>query len=86
MLTLALVVGIAGYAVSYFVRGVASGVLWFGGYGLLLLADGAVRLLLVLPLFLVASPAVAAVAIAAAAIGGAVAPLLTRAWRRGAGA
>ena len=84
VLTLALVVGIAGYGVSYFVRGVASGVLWFDGYGLLLLADGAVRLLLVLPLFFVASAAVAAGAIAAAAIGGAVAPLLTRAWRRGA--
>ena len=84
VLTLALVVGIAGYGVSYFVRGVASGVLWFDGYGLLLLADGAVRLLLVLPLFFVTSAAVAAGAIAAAAIGGAVAPLLTRAWRRGA--
>lgn len=85
VLTLALAAGIAGYGVSYFVRGVASGLLWFDGYGLLLLADGAVRLLLVLPLFLVASPAVAAGAIAAAAIGGALAPLVTRAWQDGAG-
>jgi O-antigen/teichoic acid export membrane protein len=83
VLTLALAFGVAGYGASYFVRGIASGLLWFDGYGILLFADGAVRLLLVLPLFIVVSPALAAGAIAAAALGGAVAPLLTRTWRSG---
>src|SRR5215210_2180569 len=78
VLTVALIAGLAGYAVSYFARGLAGGVRWFGGYGLVLLADGALRLLLALPLLFVASPTVAAVAIAAAAAGGAVVPLLPR--------
>jgi O-antigen/teichoic acid export membrane protein len=71
------VVGVAGYGASYFVRGLVGGVRWFEGYGQLLLADGAIRLLIALPLVFVASPTVAAVAIAAAAGGGAVAPLLS---------
>jgi O-antigen/teichoic acid export membrane protein len=54
------------------------GVRWFGGYGLVLLADGAVRVLLALPLLFIASETVAAIAIAAAAASGAVAPLLSR--------
>jgi O-antigen/teichoic acid export membrane protein len=77
-LTLALVAGLAGYALSYFARGLAGGVRWFGGYGLVLLADGGVRLLLALPLFIWASTTLAGVAIAAAAVGGALAPLLSR--------
>lgn len=77
-LTIALMAGLAGYAVSYFARGVAGGVRWFGGYGLVLLADGAIRMLVAMPLIFIASPTVAAVAIAAAAIGGAVAPLASR--------
>jgi O-antigen/teichoic acid export membrane protein len=77
-LTVALIVGLAGYAASYFARGVAGGVRWFGGYGLVLLADGAIRVLVALPLIFVASPTVAAVAIAAAAGAGAVAPLCSR--------
>ena len=76
-LTAALVAGIAGYGASYFARGLLGGVRWFGGYGLLLLADGAIRLVVALPLLFVASAPVAAVAIAAAAIGGAVAPLFS---------
>ncbi|MDX6668572.1 MAG: hypothetical protein QOK04_1952 [Solirubrobacteraceae bacterium] len=48
-LTAALAVGIAGYGLSLFVRGVMGGLRWFGGYGILLLADGAIRLALVLP-------------------------------------
>jgi len=86
--TVALVVGLLGYGLSYFARGLLGGVRWFGGYGLLLLADGGIRMALALPLLLVASPAIAAVAIAAAAAGGAVAPLLSsgrRALRRIAG-
>ena len=42
-LTVALIVGLAGYGASYFARGLAGGVRWFGGYGLVLLADGAIR-------------------------------------------
>ena len=48
----------------------------------MLLADGAIRFVLALPLLIVASQTVAAVAIAAAAAGGAVAPLFSR--KRGA--
>ena len=48
----------------------------------MLLADGAIRFVLALPLLFVASPTVAAVAIAAAAAGGALAPLFSR--KRGA--
>ena len=64
VLTVALIAGVAGYAASYFARGLLGGVRWFGGYGLLLLADGAIRLIVALPLVLFASPAVAAAAIA----------------------
>ena len=84
VLTVALIAGLVGYAISYFARGLAGGVRWFGGYGLVLLADGAIRLLVALPLLFVASQTVAAVAIAAAAVGGALAPLFSR--RRGAAA
>jgi O-antigen/teichoic acid export membrane protein len=78
VLTVALIAGIAGYALSYFARGLTGGVQWFGGYGLVLLADGAIRFVLALPLLFVASPTIAAVAIAAAAGGGALAPLVSR--------
>jgi O-antigen/teichoic acid export membrane protein len=78
VLTVALLAGVAGYAASYFARGLVGGVRWFGGYGLVLLADGAIRLVLAVPLLFVASPTVAAVAIAAAAGGGALAPLFSR--------
>ena len=77
-LTVALVAGLAGYALSYFARGLAGGVRWFGGYGLVLLADGGIRLLVALPLLVWASTTLAAIAIAAAAVGGALAPLLSR--------
>ena len=77
-LTLALAVSILGYCLSYLVRGVVGGLRWFGGYGVLLLADGGVRLLVALPLVFIASPGVAAAAVALAAIGGAIAPLMAR--------
>lgn len=94
ILTAMLIVGIAGYGLSYFVRGVVGGHRWYAGYGVLLLADGAVRLALVLPLFAIASVSLAGAALAAAAVAGAVAPLLLRDGRglfaplrdRGAGA
>jgi len=75
-LTVALAAAVVGYAASYYVRGVLSGMQRFGSYGALLLADGAVRVVVLLPLVFVASPAVAAVAIVAAAWGGAFAPRL----------
>jgi O-antigen/teichoic acid export membrane protein len=78
ILTVALIAGLAGYALSYFARGLAGGVQWFGGYGLVLLFDGAIRFALALPLLVVASQTVAAVAIAAAAFGGALGPLVSR--------
>jgi O-antigen/teichoic acid export membrane protein len=78
VLTAALVLGLIGYAGSYFARGLVGGVRWFGGYGLVLLADGAVRVALALPLLVIASETVAAVAIAVAAASGAVAPLLSK--------
>jgi O-antigen/teichoic acid export membrane protein len=77
-LTVALVAGVVGYALSYFARGLAGGVRWFGGYGLVLLADGGVRLIIALPLLVWASTTIAGIAIAAAAVGGALAPLLSR--------
>ena len=64
-LTVALIVGLAGYGASYFVRGLVGGVRWYGGYGLVLLADGAVRVVIALPLLFFASPTLAAIAIAA---------------------
>jgi O-antigen/teichoic acid export membrane protein len=85
-MTVALAVGIVGYGLSFLVRGLVSGLRWFGGYGSLLLADGGVRLALALPLLAVASPSLAAAAVAAAALGGAAVPFLQRTWavrRRG---
>jgi O-antigen/teichoic acid export membrane protein len=76
MLTAMLIAGIAGYGASYFVRGLVGGQRWYAGYGVLLLADGGVRLALALPLFVLASSSLAAAALAAAAVGGALAPLV----------
>ena len=77
-LTACLLASVAAYALSYYVRGVSSGLQWFGGYGVLLLVDGAARMIIVAPLLLVASPPVAAVAIVGAALLGPVVPLLSR--------
>lgn len=76
LLTAMLLVGVAGYGASYFVRGVIGGRRWYAGFGVLLLTDGLVRVLLVLPLFVWASTSLAGAALAAAAIAGAAAPLL----------
>ena len=75
-LTAAFVVGVLAYGVSYVVRGVLGGTRWFGGYAVVLLADGALRLLVAAPLLVVGSKGIAAAAVAAAGIGGAVAPLV----------
>jgi O-antigen/teichoic acid export membrane protein len=76
VLMAALVVGVLSYGLSYLVRGVLGGLRWFGGYAVVLLADGGFRMMIALPLFLVSSHAVAAAAVAAAGIGGAVAPIV----------
>jgi O-antigen/teichoic acid export membrane protein len=76
LLTAMLVVGIAGYGASYFMRGLVGGQRWYAAYGQLLLIDGGVRLVLVLPLLIWASSSLAAVATAAAAVAGAFGPWL----------
>ena len=86
VLTVALIAGLAGYALSYFVaRRSSAAFSWFGGYGLVLLADGAIRVRRSRSRCC-SSPrqTVAAVAIAAAAAGGAVAPLSLAAAARAA--
>lgn len=74
-LTALLVAGVAFYGLSYVVRGLVGGVLWFNGYGINLLADGLGRLVLALPLLVVASRTSAGVAIAGAGLAGALVPL-----------
>ncbi|HWH96200.1 MAG TPA: hypothetical protein VNT03_20225 [Baekduia sp.] len=81
VLTAMLILGIAGYGASYFVRGVIGGRRAYRAYGILLLADGFARLLLVVPLFFLASSSLAAAALAAAAVAGAVVPLIVREGR-----
>ena len=71
-----LLAGIAFYGLSYIVRGLVGGALWFDGYGINLLADGGARLAFGLSLLIVASRHAAGAAIAAAGLIGAVAPLL----------
>jgi O-antigen/teichoic acid export membrane protein len=71
-----LVVGIGFYGLSYVVRGLLGGVLWFDGYGINLVADGLGRVLLALPLLFAASQGAAGVAIAGAGLLGALAPLV----------
>lgn len=84
LMTVALWAGIAGYAISYYVRGLLSGLEDLGDYGLLLLVDGAARVAFAVPLVAVASPAVAAIAIVAAALGGPLAVHVAARRRRGA--
>jgi O-antigen/teichoic acid export membrane protein len=79
-MTAALFGGIAGYGIAYVVRGVCAGARWFGGYSAILIVDAVVRLVVALPLLVVASTTCAGVACAAAGIAGALAPLL---WSRG---
>lgn len=74
-LTAMLVAGIAGYGLQYVARGILGGLRWFRGLSGIHLGDGAIRLLVALPLLTFASKDVAAAALAAAGIGGAVVPL-----------
>jgi len=71
----ALLVGLAAYGVAYVLRGVCAGVGWFNGYALLLVADGAARLVVILPLVVVASRDLAAAAMVAAAVASVVLPV-----------
>jgi hypothetical protein len=64
----ALLVALAAYGVAYLLRGLCAGLGWFSGYALLLVTDGAARLLVVLPLLAVASRDLAAAAMVAAAV------------------
>ena len=80
-----LVAGVVAYAAAYLIRGLLGGIRWFGGYGICLLADSVVRLVIAAPLIVVASRFTAGVAVVAAGVGGALAPLLLgRARLRGA--
>ena len=74
-LTALLLAGIVAYGISYIVRGIVGGVRWFGGYGLVLTADGVARLAVAAPLLLVASTQLAGGAMVAAGLAGAVVPL-----------
>ncbi len=76
LFTAALLVGVVVYGAAYVLRGICGGAGWFRGYALLLVADGATRLAVVVPLVVVASRDLAAAAVAAAAAGGLIAPLL----------
>ncbi|HEY8192461.1 MAG TPA: hypothetical protein VIF36_00925 [Gaiellaceae bacterium] len=69
-MTAMLLVGIVFYGGAYVTRGLLAGTRWFPGYGLGLVADSALRLLVALPLVVVASQDLAAAAIAAAGLGG----------------
>lgn len=74
-MTAMLLVGIAFYGGAYVARGLLAGTRWFPGYGLGLVADSVVRLLVAAPLLVFASTDLAAAAIAAAGLGGLVVPL-----------
>ncbi len=69
-MTAMLLVGIVFYGGAYVTRGLLAGTRWFPGYGLGLVADSAVRLLVAAPLVVFASRDLAAAAIAAAGLGG----------------
>lgn len=73
-----LLAGIGAYAAQYLVRGLLGGLRWFNGYAICLVADGAARVLVALPLLFVASQSVAGAALVAAALGGALVPVLYR--------
>jgi O-antigen/teichoic acid export membrane protein len=71
-----LVFGIVSYGLAYAVRGVVAGIRWFNGYALALMADAIVRLLVVLPLLLVASGWIAGIAVVSAGLAGVIVPLV----------
>ena len=74
--TASLILGLAAYGIAYVLRGVFAGAGWFKGYALLLVSDGAVRVVVVVPLLFVASRDLAAAAMVAAAVGSVALPVL----------
>lgn len=92
LLTGMLMAGVAIYGATHLVRGLAGGLRWFNGYGLLLLVDAVARLAIAAPLVLVASTGVAAAAVVLAGLAAAVVTLavgrtrLRAALARGGGA
>jgi O-antigen/teichoic acid export membrane protein len=75
-MTALLICGIVFYGGSYFVRGLLGGTMWFNGYGINVVAEGAARLVVAAPLLFFASKGLAGVAVIAAGLGGAVVPML----------
>jgi O-antigen/teichoic acid export membrane protein len=75
-MTAMLCAGVVAYALSYLVRGFLGGTRWFAGYSLGLMADAVARIIVAVPLILVASKLVAASAIVAAGVAGALVPLV----------
>ncbi len=75
VMTALLVAGVVFYGASFLVRGLVGGVMWFDGYGVNVLADATSRLLIGLPLLVLASKDLAALAVVCAGLGGALAPL-----------
>lgn len=75
-MTAMLLAGIVFYGGAYVARGLLAGTRWFPGYGLGLVADSVVRLIVAAPLVVFASQDLAAAAIAAAGLGGLVVPLV----------
>lgn len=70
-----LVAGIVVYGLAYLMRGLAGGMGWFAGFGLLLVTDGIVLFSLAVPLAIFA-PDLLPLAVVAAGLSGAVAPLV----------
>jgi O-antigen/teichoic acid export membrane protein len=83
VLAVMLGVGVACYGISYVVRGVLGGLMWFTGYGINLLADGLARFVLALPLLMFPTRAVAAGAVVGAGLAGAIVPLVAGRGRIG---
>ena len=75
VMTAMLVFGVVVYGVSYLVRGAAAGTCWFHGYALALLGDGVMRILIAVPLIVLASQNLAAAAVGIAAIAAVVVPV-----------
>jgi O-antigen/teichoic acid export membrane protein len=75
VLTAMFFAGVALYGAVYLVRGLLSGSRWFGGYGLILVADAVARLAIAAPLVVFASEHLAAVAAVGAATAGILVPL-----------
>jgi O-antigen/teichoic acid export membrane protein len=75
-MTAMLLAGIVFYGGAYVARGLLAGTRWFPGYGLGLVADSVVRLVVAAPLVFFASQDLAAAAIAAAGLGGLAVPLV----------